>query len=66
MKKFWRGFRKESDLHERKEIAKVRSELIEKLRELVRTGGHEGEAEFVSVLKQINRDIRDEELREKD
>jgi hypothetical protein len=65
MKKFWRGFGKESDLREREEIAKVRSDLIEKLRELIRTGGHEGEAEYVRVLKQINPDIREEELREK-
>jgi hypothetical protein len=64
MRRFWRGFRKESDLREREEIAKVRSDLLERLRLLLRTGGHEGEAEYVTILKQIKQDIGKEELQE--
>jgi len=65
MKKFWRGFRKESDLREREEIAKIRSDLLERLRDLLRSGGHEGEAEYVRVVKQINQDISETELKQR-
>jgi len=65
MKKFWRGFRKASDLREREEIAQIRSDLLERLSRLVRTGGHEAEPEYVAVLKQIRQDMSEEELRER-
>ena len=41
--KFWRGFRQAKDIREREERAPVKSELLEKLRELITTGGHEAE-----------------------
>jgi hypothetical protein len=63
MRRFWRGFRKASDLREREEIAKVRSDLLARLSDLVRTGGHEAESEYVTVLKQIRQDMSEEELR---
>jgi len=65
MRKFWRGFRKASDLRKREEIAKVRSDLLDRLSRLIRTGGHEAESEYVIVLKQIRQDIGPEELRER-
>jgi len=39
MKRFWRGFRKASDLRERQEIAKIKSEQLGKIRELMYGGG---------------------------
>ena len=51
MKKFWRGFRQAKDIRERDERARMKSELLDKLRELLRTGGHEAEAEYVKELK---------------
>jgi hypothetical protein len=65
MKKFWRGFRKASDRHEREKIAKVRSDLLERLSQLIETGGHEAEPEYAVVLKQIRQDMSEEELRER-
>lgn len=65
MRKFWRGFRKASDLREREEIAKVRSDLLDRLSQLIRTGGHEAESEYVAVLKQIRQDMSEDELRER-
>ena len=65
MKKFWHGFRKAKDLREREEIEKVRSDLLEKLKHLVSTGGHEAEHEYVVVLKQIRQDMNAEELKER-
>jgi hypothetical protein len=65
MKKFWHGFRKAKDLNEREEIAKVRSDLLERLNRLVQVGGHDAEPEYVVVLKQIRQDISQEELQEK-
>jgi hypothetical protein len=43
MKKFWRGFRQAKDIREREERARLKSELLDKLRELLRTVGHEAE-----------------------
>lgn len=65
MKKFWRGFRKASDLREREEVAKVREELLARLRQLLQTGGHEAEPDFVKVLKQIDQGISGERLQER-
>lgn len=65
MKKFWGGYRTEKDLREREEIAKVRSELLERISRLIRTGGHEAESEYVAVLKQIRQDMSPEELKER-
>jgi hypothetical protein len=64
MKNFWRGFRKASDIREREEIAKVREDLIETLRRLIRTRGHDGEAEYVRELKRWKQDISPAELQE--
>jgi hypothetical protein len=63
-KKFWSGYRTEKDLREREEIAEVRSQLLERLTQLIRTGAHEAEPEYVVVLKQIRQDISEGELRE--
>ena len=49
--KFSGGYRTQKDLREREEIARVRGELIETLRRLIRTHGHDGEAEYVRELK---------------
>ncbi len=65
MKKFWRGFRQAKDIRERDERARVKSELLDKLRELLRTGGHEAEAEYVKVVKELKPDITKEELVER-
>ena len=62
MKKFWRGFRKESDLREREEKMKRRAELLERLQMLINTGGHEAEAEFRGIVKDIKPDINPEEM----
>jgi hypothetical protein len=64
MKKFSRGYRTEKDQREREEIAKVRTELLERLTQLIRTGGHEAEAEYVVALKQIRQDMSESELSE--
>ena len=55
MKKFWRGFRQAKDIREREQRARVRSELLDKLKELLTTGGHEAEAEYVKVVKDLKR-----------
>jgi hypothetical protein len=65
MKKFWRGFRQAKDIREREERTRVKSELLDKLRELLRTGGHEAEAEYVKVVKELKPDIAKEELAER-
>lgn len=65
MKKFWRGYRQEKDIREREEMARVKSELLNKLRELLTTGGHEAEADYVKVVKELKPDISREELAER-
>ena len=65
MKKFWRGFRQPKDIREREERARVRSELLDKLKGLLTTGGHEAEAEYVKVVKDLKPDITKEELGER-
>lgn len=65
MRRFWRGFRKAKDVREREEIAKVRQDLLERLTQLVRYGGHDAEPEYVAVLKQIRQDMSAKELQER-
>ena len=65
MKKFWRGFRKESDLGEREEKMKRRAELLERLQILINTGGHEAEDEFRRIVKDVKPDISREEMAER-
>lgn len=65
MKKFWPGFRKESDLREREEKMKRRAELLERLRMLINTGGHEAEPEFRGILKDVKPGISKEEMAER-
>jgi threonyl-tRNA synthetase len=62
MKKFWRGFRREDDLAERQEKAKIRSAQLKKLRHLLEVGGHEAESEYVQAVKDWKPDITKEEL----
>ena len=62
MKKFWRGFRKATDAEQRQETAKVKREQLEKLRHLIKVGGHEAEGDYVQVLKDWKPDISKEEL----
>lgn len=65
MKKFWRGFRQAKDIREREQRARVRSELLDKLKELLTTGGHEAEAEYVKVVKDLKPEITKGELAER-
>ena len=65
MRKFWRGFRQAKDIREREERARVKSDLLDKLRQLLTTGGHEAEAEYVQVLKDFKPEITPEELKER-
>jgi hypothetical protein len=65
MRKFWGGYRTEKDLREREEIARVREGLIETLRRLIRTCGHDGEAEYVRELKRWKQDIDADEIKER-
>jgi hypothetical protein len=62
MKKFWRGFRKASDQHERLDRTKIRNERVELLRRLLEEGGHEAEQQYVEALKDWQPDISKEEL----
>jgi archaellum biogenesis protein FlaJ (TadC family) len=66
MRKFWKGFRKASDLSEREEKKRLRRELLDRLRELLRTGRHEAESEYVEIVKQIYRDTFDREIEKED
>lgn len=62
MKKFWQGFRRAADAHERQDKLKVRNEQREKLRHLLNVGGHEAEPDYVQLLKDWKPDITKEEL----
>ena len=62
MKKFWRGFRKPSDLREREERLKRRAELLERLQTLMLAGGHDAEQEFRQLVKDIKSEISNEEM----
>ncbi len=65
MKKFWRGFRRASDLREREERQKRRAELLERVQTIMRAGGHESEGEFRQLMKDIQPDISSEEMAER-
>lgn len=65
MKKFWRGFRREADDHERQEKARIRVEQPAKLKHLLEVGGHEAEPDYVQLLKDWKPDISKEELAER-
>ena len=62
MKKFWRGFRKETDTHERLDRVAVRNERIKLLQHLLQVGGHEAEPQYVQALMDWKPDISKEEL----
>jgi hypothetical protein len=51
MKKFWRGFRRATEIHEHQDKNRIRAEQVEKLRHLLEVGGHEAEPEFTRLLK---------------
>jgi hypothetical protein len=65
MKNFWGGFRTAKDLREREEIAQVREALVETLRRIIRTRGHDGEAEYVRELKRWKQDISNQEIQDR-
>ncbi len=65
MKNYWRGFRQAKDIREREERVRVKSELLDKLRKLLTTGGHEAEAEYVQVVKELKPETTKEELTER-
>jgi hypothetical protein len=62
MKKFWRGFRRAADAHERQDRDRVLDEQRQKLRRLLEVGGHEAEPEYVQALKEWIPGITKEEL----
>ncbi len=64
MKKFWRGFRKASDLREREELRKEKENQLAKLRECLALG-YDGEAKYVNALKAWNKNMSREELQER-
>jgi len=65
MKKFWRGFRKASDLRERDERQKRRAELLERIQTLMLAGAHDAVDEFRQLVKEIKPDISKEEMADK-
>lgn len=65
LKKFWRGFRKESDRAAREDRRRIRDDQVAKLRVLIEVGGHEAEPEYVQLLKDWKPDISKEELAER-
>jgi len=63
MKRFWRGFRKASDLREREEIAKIKREQLNKIRELMYGGGGpEAERELRIALQAWKPGILEREI----
>jgi hypothetical protein len=48
MKKFWSGFRKETDKNARENIDRVRTDQLKQLRHLLEIGGHEAEPDIVN------------------
>ena len=53
MKNFWRGFRQAKDIREREERARVKSELLDKLRELLTTGGSRSRSGICAGRKRV-------------
>ena len=62
MKKFWRGFRKETDKNERDNKDRIRADQLTKLRHLLEIGGHEAEPEYCQLLKDWKPEMSKEEL----
>jgi hypothetical protein len=58
------GFRKETDKNARDDLARIKTDQLNKLRRLLELGGHEAEPEFVQLLKDWKPDIGKEELAE--
>lgn len=64
MKRWWRGFRKASDLREREELAKVKEEFLKEVSFLIATFGHEGEQAYRELLKDTFPDKSEAEIGE--
>jgi hypothetical protein len=62
MKKFWRGFRKETDKNARENKDRIRADQLKQLRHLLEIGGHEAEPEYCQLLKDWKPDMSKEEL----
>ena len=65
MKKFWHGFRKETDKNARENKDRIRADQLKQLRHLLEIGGHEAEPEYCQLLKDWKPDINNEELAER-
>lgn len=63
MKKFFRGFRKASDLREREENAKQKAILLRKLSDFI-DGRGGGEHEVVNALRAWRKGTTEEEMQE--
>jgi len=62
MKKFWRGFRKETDKNARANKDQIKAEQLDKLRHLLEIGGHEAEPEYCQLLKDWKPEMSKKEL----
>ena len=62
MKKFWQGFRKETDKNARDNKDRIRANQLKQLRHLLEIGGHEAEPEYCQLLKDWKPDMSKEEL----
>jgi hypothetical protein len=65
MKKFWRGFRRETDKNAREKKDRIRTDQVKQLRHLLEIGGHEAEPEYCQLLKDWKPDMSKEELAER-
>jgi hypothetical protein len=65
VKKFWRGFRKETDRNAREDKARIKTEQLKQLRHLLEIGGHEAESEYCQLLKDWKADMTKDELAER-
>jgi|HubBroStandDraft_4_1064222.scaffolds.fasta_scaffold74365_4 hypothetical protein len=61
MKKFFRGFRKASDLREREGNAKLKAALLRKLSDFI-DGRGGGEHEVVNAMRAWRKDMTEEEV----
>jgi hypothetical protein len=62
MKKFWRGFRRETDKNARENKDRLRADQVKQLRHLLEIGGHEAEPEYCQLLKDWKPEMSKEEL----
>jgi hypothetical protein len=62
MKKFWRGFRRETDKNARENKDRIRTDQLKQLRYLLEIGGHEAEPEYCQLLKDWKPGMSKEEL----